>query len=41
MAGVGFDAAMVADAPTALKARLGWPAYVLSAGRTSWTARWT
>lgn len=33
MAGVGFDAAMVADAPVALKSRFGWPAYVLSALR--------
>lgn len=30
MAGVGFDAAMMADASPALKARLGWAAYVLS-----------
>ncbi len=33
MAGIGFDAAMMADASPALKARLGWPAYVLSAVR--------
>ncbi len=31
MAGVGFDAAMVRDAPERLKARVGWPAYVVSA----------
>jgi len=30
MAGTGFGAAMVADAPAALKRRLGWSAYVLS-----------
>jgi Sphingosine kinase and enzymes related to eukaryotic diacylglycerol kinase len=30
MAGVGFDAAMMRDAPKKLKARLGWPAYVVS-----------
>ncbi|MGW1764199.1 diacylglycerol kinase family protein [Streptomyces sp. NPDC002073] len=33
MAGAGFDAATVRDASPALKARLGWPAYVLSAAR--------
>jgi diacylglycerol kinase (ATP) len=33
MAGVGFDAAMMRDAPEKLKARLGWPAYVVSAVR--------
>ncbi|GAA1987089.1 diacylglycerol/lipid kinase family protein [Catenulispora subtropica] len=30
MAGVGLDAAMVQDAPKALKRRVGWPAYVVS-----------
>jgi diacylglycerol kinase (ATP) len=30
MAGLGLDAAMVADAPTALKKRIGWPAYLVS-----------
>jgi undecaprenyl-diphosphatase len=30
MAGLGLDAAMVQDAPHALKRRLGWPAYVVS-----------
>lgn len=33
MTGAGFDAAMVRDASPALKARLGWPAYALSAVR--------
>ncbi|RZS90019.1 YegS/Rv2252/BmrU family lipid kinase [Motilibacter rhizosphaerae] len=33
MAGTGFDAAMLADAPAALKGALGWPAYVVSASR--------
>ncbi|MEU9300039.1 diacylglycerol kinase family protein [Streptomyces sp. NPDC048269] len=33
MTGAGFDAAMVRDASPALKARLGWAAYVLSAAR--------
>ncbi|MDP9418051.1 MAG: diacylglycerol kinase, partial [Actinomycetota bacterium] len=33
MAGVGFDAALVGDAPETLKARVGWPAYVVSAAR--------
>jgi YegS/Rv2252/BmrU family lipid kinase len=33
MAGMGFDAAMVAGAPERLKARLGWPAYAVSAAR--------
>jgi YegS/Rv2252/BmrU family lipid kinase len=31
MAGLGFDAAMMRDAPEGLKKRLGWPAYVVSA----------
>ncbi len=30
MAGIGLDAAMVADAPERLKKRLGWAAYVVS-----------
>jgi diacylglycerol kinase (ATP) len=30
MAGTGFDAAMMDDAPVRLKAVLGWPAYVVS-----------
>ncbi|MFJ2056143.1 diacylglycerol kinase family protein [Streptomyces sp. NPDC087908] len=33
MAGAGFDAAMVRDASPALKARLGWLAYLLAAAR--------
>ncbi|MET9605883.1 phosphatase PAP2 family protein [Streptomyces sp. NPDC006512] len=33
MTGAGFDAATVRDASPSLKARLGWPAYVLSAAR--------
>ncbi|MFI6583378.1 diacylglycerol kinase family protein [Embleya sp. NPDC050493] len=33
MAGIGLDAAMVADAPDALKKKVGWPAYVVSAAR--------
>ena len=33
MAGVGFDAAMMAGAPEALKARVGWLAYVVSGAR--------
>ena len=33
MAGMGFDAHMLGDAPEAVKAHLGWPAYVLSAVR--------
>jgi diacylglycerol kinase (ATP) len=33
MAGVGFDAAMMRDAPEGLKSRLGWPAYLISAVR--------
>jgi YegS/Rv2252/BmrU family lipid kinase len=33
MAGLGFDAAMMADAPEALKARVGWPAYIVSGVR--------
>ncbi|MBP2579601.1 diacylglycerol kinase family enzyme/membrane-associated phospholipid phosphatase [Streptomyces sp. PvR006] len=33
MAGAGFDAAMVRDAPPRLKARLGWAAYLLAGAR--------
>lgn len=33
IAGVGFDAAMIRDAPEPLKARLGWLAYLASAVR--------
>jgi YegS/Rv2252/BmrU family lipid kinase len=33
MAGIGLDAAMIEDTPAVLKARLGWPAYVLSVVR--------
>jgi len=33
MAGMGFDAEMMADAPEGVKRRIGWPAYVLSALR--------
>jgi diacylglycerol kinase family enzyme len=33
MAGMGLDAAMIADAPERLKARVGWPAYVVSGAR--------
>ncbi|BEP13529.1 diacylglycerol kinase family protein [Acidothermaceae bacterium B102] len=33
MAGIGFDAQMLADAPDKLKAKVGWPAYVVSAAR--------
>jgi diacylglycerol kinase (ATP) len=31
MAGLGFDAAMMRDAPEGLKKAVGWPAYVVSA----------
>lgn len=30
MAGIGFDAAIMADAPERLKQRVGWPAYIVS-----------
>lgn len=33
MAGIGFDAAIMRDAPDKLKATLGWPAYLVSALR--------
>lgn len=33
MAGMGFDAALVEDAPAALKRAVGWPAYVVSGAR--------
>jgi undecaprenyl-diphosphatase len=33
MAGMGFDAQMLRDTPETLKARIGWPAYVISAAR--------
>jgi diacylglycerol kinase family enzyme len=33
MAGMGFDAHMLHDAPEAVKGHIGWPAYVLSAVR--------
>jgi diacylglycerol kinase family enzyme/membrane-associated phospholipid phosphatase len=33
MAGMGFDAQMLRDTPETLKARLGWPAYVIAASR--------
>jgi diacylglycerol kinase family enzyme len=33
MAGMGFDAVMLTDASDVLKARLGWPAYVVAAVR--------
>lgn len=33
MAGLGFDAAIMRDAPEGLKRTVGWPAYVFSAGR--------
>ena len=33
MAGLGFDAAMMRDAPEGLKKVVGWPAYVVSAAK--------
>ncbi len=36
MAGVGFDAAIMEDAPEALKRRVGWPAYLVSGARHLW-----
>lgn len=33
MAGLGFDAAIMRDAPEGLKRVVGWPAYLVSAGR--------
>jgi diacylglycerol kinase family enzyme len=34
MAGLGFDAAMLAATPKALKARIGWPAYIVGIARS-------
>jgi diacylglycerol kinase family enzyme len=33
MAGIGFDAAMMRDAPERLKSAVGWPAYLVGAAR--------
>lgn len=33
MAGIGFDAAIMRDAPEGLKKAVGWPAYLVSAGK--------
>ncbi len=33
MAGLGFDAQIMTDAPEAVKAKVGWAAYVISAGK--------
>jgi YegS/Rv2252/BmrU family lipid kinase len=33
MAGIGFDAAMMRDAPEGLKKTVGWPAYIVSAAK--------
>jgi diacylglycerol kinase family enzyme/membrane-associated phospholipid phosphatase len=33
MAGLGLDAAIMAGAPDALKARIGWPAYIVAGAR--------
>lgn len=30
MAGIGFDAAVISEAPEGLKAKVGWPAYIVS-----------
>jgi len=39
MAGAGFDAAMMREAPEGLKARVGWPAYLVGGVRSLWRDR--